>query len=1342
VGETDEPSFTALLTSFSSDPLTKGKQFERLTKWWLTQDPIWSRKIQNVWLWDEWPDYSGRDIGIDLVAQMTDGSLCAVQAKCFDENRDIPKSELDSFISAASRHLFQHRLLVATTDGLSANAKRMLADQHVVRVMRSDLESSISVWPISIDQLNAPAQPLASPRPHQQLAITEVISGLNNNSRGQLIMACGTGKTLTALWAKEALHPKQTLVLVPSLNLLAQTLAEWAKNSETKWQYLCVCSDDTVNKSDDQPISTVDELPFEVTTKPSDIAEFLSLDGEKIIFSTYQSSAQVAKAQELAGTAFDLVICDEAHRLTGKTDADYATVLDERKIIAEKRLFMTATPRTYTTAVKTKAEERGVEITSMDDEHIYGPVLHKLSFGEAIKQELLSDYRVLIVGVTDPQVQDLIDRRELVSVNDAVTTDARTLAAHIGLAKATKDYNLKRTISFHSRIKTANQFARDHAKILEWLPESHKPTGDTWTGTISGAMNTGDRRKLLTQLRLDGVDRHAILTNARCLTEGVDVPSLDGVGFIDPRSSQVDIIQAVGRAIRKSENKDVGTIVLPVLIPTDTDAEHALEDSAFKPIWAILNALKSHDDDFAVELNNLRTELGRTGQPGDLPTRLVEDLPADIDSLLPGFSQKLSVAIIEQSTSPWEFWLGLMANYIRDNGNAFVPIDFRVGKFRLGHWVNSQRTKFKNGELERGRISKLEALDAWTWSQLDEVWNSYYQLLTEFVEEFGHSLVPYKPALYKGQKLFAWINMQRSRFSKGNLDNERAARLESLPGWTWTPKEDSWNQWLLLLDAYASTNGHSQVPQGYLEGTQDLGRWVSKQRTRYNKGRLKPERIAQLESFPAWSWDPHETNWEASFAALTEYTYINGDARPPQSLVFSNIQLGSWVSHQRSEYKKGRLEQEKVVRLESLPGWIWDSLSDSWDNFFAALIRYTDESGSARPPKSYEADAIQLGAWVSAQRTRYNKGKLEQDRITRLESLSGWTWDQASEAWDGFFATLNDYVSEFGTATPPQSYVNGRIKLGTWVNGQRQKYKKGQLGQQETRRLEALPGWTWEPLSGLWESPFAQLVDFVNKHGHVNVPDNRSKSADLELSGWIRRQRTAFKSGSLEQEKITQLEALPGWSWSPHSESWEVFFELLKVFAGENGHALVPQKSLYKNQDLASWVNSQRTRYKKGLLETNRIEKLESVAGWSWDPLAESWEKFIELLKEFSIEYGHARVPQGTAATPYKGENLARWVNKQRSRYNKGQLEVERIEQLESVPGWAWRPFQEQWNQSFALLTEFEKLFGHLKVPRKPDDPKWVGLAEWVTSQRSKYRNGKIEKDHVDRLESLAGWSW
>jgi len=1336
--------FRTLLSTLSADALTRGKQFERVTKWWLENDPIHSRQIEKVWLWDEWPEYPGRDIGIDLVARLIDGSLMAVQAKCVDESRSIPKSELDSFVSAASSSTFKHKMLVATTDGLSANAQRMLADQHVVRAMLCDLETSVDIWPSSIDHLDQhPVQPKATPRPHQQQAISGVTTGMRDHERGQLIMACGTGKTLTALWITEQLKPEVTLVLVPSLNLLSQTLSEWSKNTTTDWSYLCVCSDDTVNKSDDQPISTVDELPFEVTTNPDGIANFLKHSGTRIIFSTYQSSARVAQAQQLAGTKFNLVICDEAHRLTGKTDADYATVLDNSKIVADKRLFMTATPRTYTPAAKSKAEDRGVEITSMDDETVYGPVLHKLSFGEAIKQDLLSDYRVLIVGVTDPQVQDLIDRRELVSVIDTVTTDARTLAAHIGLAKATKDYNLKRTISFHSRIKSADQFAQDHIKILDWLPDTHKPEGTTWTGTISGAMNTGERRRLLTQLKQDDQDRHALLTNARCLTEGVDVPSLDGVAFIDPRSSQVDIIQAVGRAIRKSANKEIGTIVLPVLIPTDADVEHALEDTAFKPIWAILNALKSHDEELAIELNTLRTELGRTGKVGQLPDRLVEDLPIDIDSLLPDFLNKLSIAIIEQSTAPWEFWLGLLENYVSEHGHGFVPHNLKVGSFKLGYWVNSQRTKYKDGDLSSERIIKLEAVAGWSWNQLEDVWDSFFSLLQEFVDEFGHSLVPDKPILYREQKLSSWVNMQRTRYNRGRLEEDRIERLEALTGWTWTPINDKWDQWFALVQSFSLDTGHCRVPRGFMVGSLNLGRWVSKQRTRYNKRILEVERIERLESLSGWTWHPDAEAWQKFYDALVRYVDLFGSAAVSQSLVHDGLQLGQWVSHQRLTYLKGKIEKEKVDKLECLAGWTWNSLDASWDSFFNELKRYVIEQGSATPPQSFVVDGIQLGAWASAQRTRYNKGRLDPERIQRLESLFGWTWDTKTTSWRRFFDVLKEFTEKNGTANPSQSYVHNGIKIGAWVSGQRQSFKKGQLEKFQIDLLESLPGWTWEPLSGIWESVYFELSKFAAEFGHTDVPDNRSLSVERNLSHWVRRQRSNYKQGLLSKEQIDLLESLPGWTWAKHAESWEFYFSLLREFSEEYGHARVPQSpKLYKGEGLASWVGAQRQSFKNERVSKERIERLESVKGWVWDPLAESWEKFFSLLQEFTEENGHALVPQGTAATLYKGENLSRWVNKQRSRYNKGDLERERVEKLESVLGWAWSPFDGSWEDAYKVLIEFSSEFGHVKVPRNPKNYKGVGLATWVQSQRTNYNKGKLTQERISQLESTPGWSW
>jgi superfamily II DNA or RNA helicase len=1131
--------FRTLLSTLSPDALTRGKQFERVTKWWLENDPVHSRQIEKVWLWDEWPEYPGRDIGIDLVARLLDGSLMAVQAKCVNEGRAIPKSELDSFVSAASSSTFKHKMLVATTDGLSANAQRMLADQHVVRVMLSDLEASVDVWPNSIDHLDQhPVQPKATPRPHQQQAISDVATGMSDHDRGQLIMACGTGKTLTALWITEQLKPAVTLVLVPSLNLLSQTLSEWSKNTTSDWSYLCVCSDDTVNKSDDQPISTVDELPFEVTTNPDDIATFLTHSGTRIIFSTYQSSARVAQAQQLTGSKFNLVICDEAHRLTGKIDADYSTVLDNSKIVAEKRLFMTATPRTYTPAAKSKAEDRGVEITSMDDETVYGPVLHKLSFGEAIKQDLLSDYRVLIVGVTDPQVQDLIDRRELVSINDTVTTDARTLAAHIGLAKATKDYNLKRTISFHSRIKSADQFAQDHIKILDWLPDTHKPEGTTWTGTISGAMNTGERRRLLTQLKQDDQDRHALLTNARCLTEGVDVPSLDGVAFIDPRSSQVDIIQAVGRAIRKSANKEIGTIVLPVLIPTDADAEHALEDTAFKPIWAILNALKSHDEELAVELNNLRTELGRTGKVGQLPDRLVEDLPADIDSILPGFTYKLSIAILEKSTQSWGWWYGLLQTFVEKEGHAKVLHD-RPIRNPLATWVSSQRQNYSKAILSAERIGLLEKLPGWSWKVHIDNWDETFAELEKYLAEHGN-LYPTKQPEGDGEDLGGWCTRQRMLFSRGKLDSFRSNALAQLPAWSWDPNFDRWNRHYRALLLFSQDSSDRNLPNDLVVDGLDVGRWMQQQRTLHHRGSLELLRDSWLEQVPGWRWSPTNENWNESFSTMLKFRSEYGHCLVPAKFEDGDIPLGRWVTNQRVRFRKGHLEQSKIEQLGSIEGWEWEPRDTFWETGFQFLTIFHEREGHANPLNNQKEDNFALGGWVTRQRGLYKRGQLDDEKVSLLEALNGWEWigdlgragkrplvivPQLS------LAILNpELVGEFDlNANEPFNPYNLTPQSGRkvwWICQNNSQHKWQATVSNRTQRHSGCPH-----CRSTRENGIQHLLKFVMREGHSRVPTKHLEE-NFALGQWVANRRSLYKRQRLNPEELLRLENIPGWTWS------------------------------------------------------------------------------------------------------------------------------------------------------------------------------------------------------------------
>ena len=331
--------------------------------------------------------------------------------------------------------------------------------------------------------------------------------------------------------------------------------------------------------------------------------------------------------------------------LRARATVSFGTILDERLIKSERRLFATATPRVYNRNLKKAAEEVGVEVIDMSDEKSFGKRFHTLTFGEAIQRGLLTDYRVLIVGVDNERIKEWIENRLLVATDTGLATDARSLAGQVGLLKAIKDWNLRRIISFHGRVKRAREFSEDIIQVGEWLDQAHRPIQALWADHVSGEMPTNARRQKLKRLKNVGRNEIGLLSNARCLSEGVDVPSLDGVAFIDPRSSEIDIIQSVGRAIRLSENKTMGTIVIPVFIEQTDNAEEALEASEFKPIWDVLEALKSHDDRLSDELDQLRIELGakrkRSVGASDL-TKIVFDLPTSVNEELCSITSRSS----------------------------------------------------------------------------------------------------------------------------------------------------------------------------------------------------------------------------------------------------------------------------------------------------------------------------------------------------------------------------------------------------------------------------------------------------------------------------------------------------------------------------------------------------------------------------------------------------------------------------------------------------------------------------------------------------------------------------
>ena len=665
-----------------------GIAFEKLMVNFFQTDPVLSAEFDEVCRWDKWRYNGGQtDTGIDLVARRRDdGKWVAIQAKFYKPTTSIQKQNIDSFFEASGRSFetesavehFAHRYIISTTDKWSKHAEAALENQQIPtsRIGYSQIAESPVNWdvvfPGSEIHFNLSRRETFEPRPHQQEAIDKVMDGFRTHDRGKLIMACGTGKTFTALRLAERVAEDnggraRVLFLVPSIALLAQTLREWTAQARLDLKSFAVCSDNKASRQAEDIASYDLEVP--VSTNGKDIADrFASgrrAKGLNVVFSTYQSLPAVHDAQAEGLDDFDLVICDEAHRTTGVTlagadESNFVRIHDADYIKATRRLYMTATPRLFDDTVKTKAEEHSAEIASMDDEAIYGPEFHRLGFGEAVDKGLLTDYRVLVMTVDEDVAAEAMARNTQEGMN--LTTASAMIGAWNALAKRSGKLQgakggfdvgaapMRRTVAFAKDIKTSKLIANTYPGLIASHQETlreHAATNDVSLHNVDlsvavqhvdGGMNAMERGNKISWLEASMDEEETrILTNARCLSEGVDVPGLDAVIFFNPRNSMVDVVQSVGRVMRKSEGKDYGYIILPVAVPPGKSPSEALNDNTrFKVVWQILNALRAHDDRFNAKVNsislndNLQDELPIVVAPVTDP-RKDKDAKAELD---------------------------------------------------------------------------------------------------------------------------------------------------------------------------------------------------------------------------------------------------------------------------------------------------------------------------------------------------------------------------------------------------------------------------------------------------------------------------------------------------------------------------------------------------------------------------------------------------------------------------------------------------------------------------------------------------------------------------------------
>ena len=564
-----------------------------------------------------------RDSGVDGLIITTEGKAIAYQSKFRTSRKKPSYEELTKFWSEgrycdylctvancyevtdlSDKHLQNLKVLVDEFDNLDENFFEYLYD----------LTNAVTIK----------ERKLFSPHDYQEKIINDVLEGFKIEDRGKVIAACGTGKTLTSLWIVEKMESCDcVLFLAPSITLVKQTLENWADQHRKPFSFICVCSDNTVGDSVEDIVDiNPSDIGVPVTTDETVIADFLSKGhGRKYVFATYQSADKIANAIEISKTCFDLIICDEAHRTAGAAGM-FSLALDAKIIPAKKRLFMTATERLIRPNLMKRAEQNGLALFSMDDEKVYGPVLSKYNFGDAIKDKTISDYKIVISGIKESEILSSIrENADLVVDDEAMNAEdmritAQSLFAKVLLAKAMDTYSLKKVISFHSSIQRAKDFVSDNTNDVPLGELINKfnniEDSEMYVGHISSQNSAADRGKIMRDFKEAD---YSVLSNAKCLTEGVDVPIIDSVFFVDRRTSLVDIVQACGRALRtKKGTSKTAYFLVPIIIPDGDSQTEMFNSDQFEIVYNIIQSLRDQDTRLASWIDELNKKYVK-GQP-------------------------------------------------------------------------------------------------------------------------------------------------------------------------------------------------------------------------------------------------------------------------------------------------------------------------------------------------------------------------------------------------------------------------------------------------------------------------------------------------------------------------------------------------------------------------------------------------------------------------------------------------------------------------------------------------------------------------------------------------------
>jgi len=1149
-------------SSVSQKKTIAGKVFEYFCKYYFILDPT-QDEYESVWLYEEIPENIRTDLqlppidhGIDILLRNREGEYCAVQCKFKnDENKSLSWSGDKIANVFALGTNCSYIFVISNCSDVTKVAKGF--EEKYIQILNDGLtditeETFKRILELAIGK--EPTKPTKyDPRPHQEIAIQSVVNHFESNKRGQLILPCGAGKTLTSLWIKERIKANHTLVLVPSLALLKQIKNDWAHQKSINYRYICICSEKDIDSDNyDTSVSHIYELGGTVTTDSGILQKFISNKESSVVFCTYQSSEVVKTTlAKVPDFNFDLAICDEAHRTAGGSRSTAFGIIHDNKLIpCKKRLYMTATPRVLSTQQKNLLGESSA-IYDMSNPKIFGTEAYRMSFGEAIDKGILVDYKILGIGVTNEEIKDYIDNREFTE-----TYTAEEIAQNYALDLVMKKYDASHALTFHSRVKGANDFSKRHFTFFK----------DIFSKAVDGKQSTTYRKRVLNEFK---DHKKAVISNARCLTEGVDVPTIDLIYFCDPKSSKIDIVQASGRALRKDPagNKELGLIVVPLFHHIDEDIQDALaKKPAYKYLIQIVRSLCDQDERLESEISNISSGLGKRIN-SRLEISNISENTAEIINL-EGLEEELQNAlfdeIIEKAKSPeikWKESYAKLKDYHNEHGNCNIPARYKKDK-SLGTWVVSQRVRYKNDQLSNYKIKLLEELD-FEWQAKTNAIDEFIKNLTEFRKKHGHINVPRNDSKYK--KLAQRLNRYKTLLNNGEVNKNGSieyrrqtlnkAQVEELTKLGLAATDTSWEYYYQELKKYFSENGHLNIRQN---DNSKLYGWCRRQIK--NKDRLTFDQKKMLDEIQ-FSFEKKKTRrpsltdkhtWNFNISKLEKFYAEYNHANVPRT--HPDKSLANFVARVKHLLRNSKLDTEKSDQLKKMG--IFEVTMDSWDVNINKLKAYKAEYGSVNVPISYHDKS--LANFVGRMKFLLKNDKLDKVKQQLLIELG---LDQiSSDAWVMNFKKLKEFYLKNHHSSVPKDHNDS--SLYNWVLTQRTAYRKNKLSENQINDLHAV-GFVFDPHDAQWHEMFQQLVEYKKKFGHTNVSQ---LDQDYQMLGrWLNGQRgrkKGWKSGNkivyLRKDREHALDEL-GIIWNPKEREWTERINLLKEYEKRFGHFDVKQ---------------------------------------------------------------------------------------------------------------------------------------------------------------------------------------